>query len=102
MNGLISRQWLMECVEEGWIKFDTEKDKNKFIHLVRDTAPSAQPQRMRGRYIGTEYDGYADGCPVYYEWKCSVCGCTFEDEEPNYNFCPNCGARMDGGEQDEW
>ena len=101
MNDLISRQWLMECVEEGWIKFDTEKDKNKFIHLVRDTAPSAQPQRMRGRYIGTEYDGYADGCPVYYEWKCSVCGCTFEDEEPNYNFCPNCGARMDGGEQDE-
>jgi len=101
MNDLISRQWLMECVEEGWIKFDTEKDKNKFIHLVRDTAPSAQPQRMRGRYIGTEYDGYADGCPVYYEWKCSVCGCTFEDEEPNYNFCPNCGARMDGDEQDE-
>lgn len=40
----ISRQWLMECVEEGWIEFDTEKDKNKFIHLVRDTAPSAQPE----------------------------------------------------------
>lgn len=39
----ISRQWLMECVNEGWIKFETEKDENKFIHLVRDTAPSAQP-----------------------------------------------------------
>lgn len=38
----ISRKWLMECVEEGWIKFETEKDENKFIHLVRDTAPSAQ------------------------------------------------------------
>jgi hypothetical protein len=43
MDDLISRKWLVECVEEGWIKFDTEKDKNKFIHLVRDTAPSAQP-----------------------------------------------------------
>ena len=42
MSDLISRKWLIECVEEGWIKFDTEKDKNKFIHLVRDTAPSAQ------------------------------------------------------------
>ena len=62
--------------------------------------PPAQPQRMRGRYIGTEYDGYADGCPVYYEWKCSVCGCTFEDEEPNYNFCPNCGADMRGEQND--
>ena len=38
----ISRQWLMECVEEGWIKFDTEKDENKFVHLIRDIAPSAQ------------------------------------------------------------
>jgi len=40
----ISRQWLMGCVTEGWIKFDTEKDKNRFVHLVRDIAPSAEPQ----------------------------------------------------------
>ena len=44
MDDLISRQWLMECVNEGWIKFDTEKDENRFIHLVRDMAPSAQPE----------------------------------------------------------
>ena len=44
MDDLISRQWLMECVDEGWIKFDTEKDKNRYIHLVRDIAPSVQPQ----------------------------------------------------------
>jgi len=43
MYDLISRQWLMECVNEGWIKFDTEKDENRFIHLVRDTAPSVEP-----------------------------------------------------------
>ena len=43
MNDLISRKWLMECVEEGWIKFETQKDENRFIHLVRDIAPSAQP-----------------------------------------------------------
>ena len=42
MSDLISRQWLMECVNEGWIKFDTEKDENKFMHLVRDIAPSVQ------------------------------------------------------------
>ena len=44
MNDLISRQWLMECVNEGWIKFETEKDENIFIHLVRDIAPSAQSE----------------------------------------------------------
>lgn len=42
-NG-INRQWLMECVNEGWIKFDTEKDKNRFIHLVRDMAPPVTPR----------------------------------------------------------
>ena len=47
MSDLISRQWLMECVNEGWIKFDTEKDANTYIHLVRDIAPSAQPEIIR-------------------------------------------------------
>lgn len=26
MDDLISRKWLVECIEEGWIGFDTEKD----------------------------------------------------------------------------
>ena len=43
MDDTISRQWLMESVDEGWIKFDTEKDENRFIHLVRDIAPSVHP-----------------------------------------------------------
>lgn len=45
----ISRQWLIECVNEGWIKFDTEKDRNIFIHLVRDIAPPVTPQPKMGR-----------------------------------------------------
>ena len=52
------------------------------------------PQRIHGRWVGTEFDGYADGNPVYYEWKCSACGCVVEDEEPTWNYCPNCGADM--------
>ena len=62
---------------------------------------SEVPERKTGEWIGTEYDGYADGNPVYYEWKCSECGCVIEEEgRPTYNYCPNCGADM-RGEQDE-
>ncbi len=43
-DDVISRQWLMGCVNEGWIKFDTEKDKNIFIHLIRDIAPPVTSQ----------------------------------------------------------
>ena len=28
-------------------------------------------------------------------WKCSECG--FDDGFVDYNYCPNCGAKMDGG-----
>ena len=28
-------------------------------------------------------------------WKCSECG--FYDGFVGYNYCPNCGAKMDGG-----
>ena len=52
MDDSISRKWLMECVEEGWIKFDTDKDENRFIRLVRDIAPSAQPERSLRFRIG--------------------------------------------------
>ena len=54
-----------------------------------------------GEWIG-ESDGYADGYPVYDIWSCSECGEYFDewDEEPIWNFCPNCGAKMKGG-QDE-
>lgn len=45
MSDLINRKWLMECVDEGWIKFDTEKDTNTYIHLIRDIAPSVKPEQ---------------------------------------------------------
>lgn len=51
-------------------------------------------EKKTGEWIGTEFDGYADGNPVYYEWECSACGYVVEDEEPTWRFCPNCGARM--------
>lgn len=67
-----------------------------------DAMPTVEAEPVKhGKYIGTEFDGYADGCPVYYEWKCSECGCVFEEEEPTYNYCPNCGAKMDEGKEDD-
>lgn len=58
-----------------------------------DRVPSAEPKK--GRWIG-EGDGYADGYIVYDSWYCSNCDyCYEDDEEPDWNYCPNCGAKME-------
>ena len=36
---------------------------------------------------------------VLIHWHCSVCKNCYYLEEPNANFCPNCGAKMFGGEE---
>lgn len=33
-----------------------------------------------------------------YDYICSVCGCDYALAE--YDYCPNCGAKMDGGEKE--
>ena len=35
---------------------------------------------------------------VLIHWHCSVCKNCYYLEEPNANYCPHCGAKMDGGE----
>ena len=48
-----------------------------------------------------EGDGYADGALVYDVWQCSNCGYCADDgtDDAIYlpKYCPNCGAKMDGG-----
>ena len=67
-----------------------------------DNIPTVDAVPARhGRWVGINYDGYSDEFPFFDEWKCSECGCTVEDEEPAWKYCPNCGARMDGERKDE-
>ena len=45
-----------------------------------------------GRWI--EKDKYSFG--TFYD--CSICGNCILDNGHSWNYCPNCGARMDGGD----
>ena len=35
---------------------------------------------------------------VLIHWYCSVCEKCYFLEEPNADYCPNCGAKMNGGD----
>ena len=56
-------------------------------------APAADVAPVRyGRWIDQEK--YTFG--VMYD--CSICGNRILDNGHSWNYCPNCGARMDGGD----
>ena len=55
--------------------------------LAADVAPV-----VHGRWI--EHEKYTFG--VMYD--CSICGDRILDNGHSWNYCPNCGARMEGGD----
>lgn len=58
--------------------------------LAADVAPV-----VHGRWI--EQEKYTFG--VMYD--CSICGDRILDNGHPWNYCPKCGARMDGGQNNE-
>lgn len=93
---------------------ELNEDGKKAFHMAIESLelfgnseqlPSAQPQRMRGHWIIKDNPGTG-----WYRVTCSECG---EDVTSNvpvigyfpnakvlWDFCPYCGAQMDGGEQE--
>ena len=54
--------------------------------LAADVAPV-----VNGRWI--EQEKYTFGTM----YDCSICGTRILDNGHSWNYCPNCGAKMDGG-----
>ena len=48
-----------------------------------------------------EGDGYADGHLVYDTWICPCCGKHYEVDYDDYDFCPNCGQKLDWSDESE-
>ena len=81
-----------EEYNKGW------NDCRSAFYKCITSMPTADVVEVRhGRWIGLEYDGYADGCPVYDLWECSECGeeVKGEDVPATHSWCHSCGARMD-------
>lgn len=68
------------------------------MRLEVEYAPTIDPVK-HGEWVGLEFDGYADGFPVYDLFMCSKCGEELSGEDTPYInlYCRKCGAKMDGG-----
>lgn len=64
--------------------------------------PSVEPKK--GKWIphcemSREYFGTVLVNVEYEYWFCDACGYRVEKGRPMYNFCPNCGARMEAKDE---
>lgn len=62
-----------------------ETTADEFERLVNDQ-PTVEPKH--GKWIGKPIAGYA-------KVKCSECGNVFLNNNSRWNYCPDCGAKME-------
>ena len=89
--------WFVEGIGDIPVVTREEIDEMPTVDAVPVRHGKWIPHREKSReYIGTvlinvEYD----------YWLCDACGYRVKNGQPMYNFCPNCGAKMDGAGRKE-
>ena len=90
----------LSCEIDG-CSFESGYDAGKVLIMIAEAPTVDAVEVVHGRWIPLEYDGYADGNPVWDLWECSECQEEHSgDEDTLTPYCPNCGAKMDGGNED--
>lgn len=106
MDDFISRQDAIDAVDVLKHNYPSScfEDLCKAVDIAIK-ALSAQSERKKGKWIphrekSREYIGTVLINVSYDYWFCDECGYRVENGQPMYKYCPNCGARMKG-EEDE-
>ena len=84
MDEYIKREEAIEAAKHAWAK---GLEPSQYIEIIQ--VADVSPVR-HGRWI--EQDKYTFG--VMYD--CSICDNRILDTGHSWNYCPNCGAKMDG------
>lgn len=89
---LIDADALKEWIDEYVSVF--KKSDNKDIKGYIEHQPTIEPKRgeWKRRIVDNGFNA---------DWVCSECGYRVKTDFVDYNYCPNCGARMLKGAEDE-
>lgn len=94
MSDLISRSALLEALKEEQNDGAIGMDFYAFDDIVKEQPTIEAVPVVQGEWIFDKYTAKF-GNP----YRCSNCNEEFGD---TYNFCPNCGSRMNGGTQNSY
>lgn len=105
MSDIIDREALLKEVRENKELYERER---VYLEGLLLNAPAVDINRMMqkafasGVTVNTRPQG--EWITEYDRLKCPFCGMSIDDEvhwlyseDYNFNFCPNCGAKMEGG-----
>ena len=85
MTEYIEKEKVLDILRGNWCAFsDPNVAMRNAIDKIKDYPAETFQSRQHGRWT--------EGKVVV----CSVCGCGQVDAGAKRNYCPNCGARMDG------
>ena len=97
---LAVRRYAKNAIDKGADELDVVDDVIDIVKELESVPAADVAEVVHGEWQG-ESDGYADGELVFDVWHCSNCDHCIDDgtDDPERlpNYCPDCGAKMDGG-----
>lgn len=91
---------ILESHDYNVLTRDVYKMAHRHIVELIQKLPPAQPEQKTGLWVphiekSREYIGTVLVNVRYDYWLCDTCGYRVKNGQPMYNYCPNCGAKME-------
>ena len=103
MAEYIEREALEKWLLTEMASLDLEADRQYVVERLMEAIPAADVRPVRrGTWTDAAIaaDNLYDTHGMLYLIRGYACNCCCEFSLARFNFCPNCGADMRGGEQD--
>ncbi len=96
---MVTKEQVKKCLDKYANDYLSTREETECF----DYAIKVVDEHKTGRWINGDF--WSEGCGMGetygYYYKCSECGTEVNGDykECKYNFCPNCGAKMEGAEE---